>query len=589
MFSGKIDLTKLDHKSIKESFLDYLADQEEFKDINFDGSNFNALLSFLSYHTYFNAYYDNMIFNESFLDTAQKRSSVISRAKEINYIPHGRRASRAVVSISVPVTSFNETDKEFIKIPRYTTWTGYTADKQKHLFNNMVEVLLYKTLNPETGQFEYKSEDVELVNGKRMFYEYTYNDAEPSYVIPNYGIDDNLVDVYVKQSKTSGDYKKFTRAINSVNGVGENVFYLQVNNDLQYEIFFGDGIFGVSPTNGNHIRVEYMMTEGKSANDCVKFEINGTIVGLSQTPIINTVVKSFGGTDDESIESIRRNAPLRYQSQGRAVTTSDYYPVIKDIFPNIKSVSVWGGEENNPPLYGRVLIAVLPDGFPFLSAAERKFISDELVKKYSVIGIKPVIMNPDYNEVILAINIDISTAVVPSVEEFINRIKSKVTDYINNVNADFNVVISDSQIATVIHNISSGIKHVDIDKSIKKKMIPQIGVFEDYEFWFDNLITPGTVTSSWFFVPDYTVSVRVFDNGDGKLFLIDKKGNTTVEEIGTVDYQNGYVHLKSLNIRDIAEKNPGIIMKPVANYMNFLKNNVAVSLESNIIIQYREV
>jgi hypothetical protein len=589
MFSGKIDLTKLDHKSIKESFLDYLADQEEFKDINFDGSNFNALLSFLSYHTYFNAYYDNMIFNERFLDTAQKRSSVISRAKEINYIPHGRRASRAVVSISVPVTSFNETDKEFIKIPRYTTWTGYTADKQKHLFNNMVEVLLYKTLNPETGQFEYKSEDVELVNGKRMFYEYTYNDAEPSYVIPNYGIDDNLVDVYVKQSKTSGDYKKFTRAINSVNGVGENVFYLQVNNDLQYEIFFGDGIFGVSPTNGNHIRVEYMMTEGKSANDCVKFEINGTIVGLSQTPIINTVVKSFGGTDDESIESIRRNAPLRYQSQGRAVTTSDYYPVIKDIFPNIKSVSVWGGEENNPPLYGRVLIAVLPDGFPFLSAAERKFISDELVKKYSVIGIKPVIMNPDYNEVILAINIDISTAVVPSVEEFINRIKSKVTDYINNVNADFNVVISDSQIATVIHNISSGIKHVDIDKSIKKKMIPQIGVFEDYEFWFDNLITPGTVTSSWFFVPDYTVSVRVFDNGDGKLFLIDKKGNTSVEEIGTVDYQNGYVHLKSLNIRDIAEKNPGIIMKPVANYMNFLKNNVAVSLESNIIIQYREV
>jgi hypothetical protein len=589
MFSGKIDLTKLDHKSIKESFLDYLADQEEFKDINFDGSNFNALLSFLSYHTYFNAYYDNMIFNESFLDSAQKRSSVVSRAKEINYIPHGRRASRAVVSISVPVTSFNETDKEFIKIPRYTTWTGYTADKQKHLFNNMVEVLLYKTLNPETGQFEYKSEDVELVNGKRMFYEYTYNDAEPSYVIPNYGIDDNLVDVYVKQSKTSGDYKKFTRAINSVNGVGENVFYLQVNNDLQYEIFFGDGIFGVSPTNGNHIRVEYMMTEGKSANDCVKFEINGTVVGLSQTPIINTIVKSFGGTDDESIESIRRNAPLRYQSQGRAVTTSDYYPVIKDIFPNIKSVSVWGGEENNPPLYGRVLIAVLPDGFPFLSAAERKFISDELVKKYSVIGIKPVIMNPDYNEVILAINIDISTAVVPSVEEFINRIKSKVTDYINNVNADFNVVISDSQIATVIHNISSGIKHVDIDKSIKKKMIPQIGVFEDYEFWFDNLITPGTVTSSWFFVPDYTVSVRVFDNGDGKLFLIDKKGNTTVEEIGTVDYQNGYVHLKSLNIRDIAEKNPGIIMKPVANYMNFLKNNVAVSLESNIIIQYREV
>jgi hypothetical protein len=530
-----------------------------------------------------------MIFNESFLDSAQKRSSVVSRAKEINYIPHGRRASRAVVSISVPVTSFNETDKEFIKIPRYTTWTGYTADKQKHLFNNMVEVLLYKTLNPETGQFEYKSEDVELVNGKRMFYEYTYNDAEPSYVIPNYGIDDNLVDVYVKQSKTSGDYKKFTRAINSVNGVGENVFYLQVNNDLQYEIFFGDGIFGVSPTNGNHIRVEYMMTEGKSANDCVKFEINGTVVGLSQTPIINTIVKSFGGTDDESIESIRRNAPLRYQSQGRAVTTSDYYPVIKDIFPNIKSVSVWGGEENNPPLYGRVLIAVLPDGFPFLSAVERKFISDELVKKYSVIGIKPVIMNPDYNEVILAINIDISTAVVPSVEEFINRIKRKVTDYINNVNADFNVVISDSQIATVIHNISSGIKHVDIDKSIKKKMIPQIGVFEDYEFWFDNLITPGTVTSSWFFVPDYTVSVRVFDNGDGKLFLIDKKGNTTVEEIGTVDYQNGYVHLKSLNIRDIAEKNPGIIMKPVANYMNFLKNNVAVSLESNIIIQYREV
>jgi hypothetical protein len=589
MFSGKIDLTKLDHKSIKESFLDYLSDQEEFKDINFDGSNFNALLSFLSYHTYFNAYYDNMIFNESFLDSAQKRSSVVSRAKEINYIPHGRRASRAVVSISVPVTSFNETDKEFIKIPRYTTWTGYTADKQKHLFNNMVEVLLYKTLNPETGQFEYKSEDVELVNGKRMFYEYTYNDAEPSYVIPNYGIDDNLVDVYVKQSKTSGDYKKFTRAINSVNGVGENVFYLQVNNDLQYEIFFGDGIFGVSPTNGNHIRVEYMMTEGKSANDCVKFEINGTVVGLSQTPIINTIVKSFGGTDDESIESIRRNAPLRYQSQGRAVTTSDYYPVIKDIFPNIKSVSVWGGEENNPPLYGRVLIAVLPDGFPFLSAVERKFISDELVKKYSVIGIKPVIMNPDYNEVILAINIDISTAVVPSVEEFINRIKRKVTDYINNVNADFNVVISDSQIATVIHNISSGIKHVDIDKSIKKKMIPQIGVFEDYEFWFDNLITPGTVTSSWFFVPDYTVSVRVFDNGDGKLFLIDKKGNTTVEEIGTVDYQNGYVHLKSLNIRDIAEKNPGIIMKPVANYMNFLKNNVAVSLESNIIIQYREV
>lgn len=589
MFSGKVDLTKLDHKSIKESFLEYLADQDEFKDINFDGSNFNALLSFLAYHTYFNAYYDNMIFNESFLDTAQKRSSVISRAKEINYIPHGRRASRAVVRVTVPIANFNETEKEFIKIPKYTTWTGYTADKQKHIFNNLYEVIMYKVLNPETGQFEYKSEDITLVNGKRMFYEYTYNEADAAYVIPNLGIDDNLVEVYVKPSKNSGDYKRYTRAINAVTGVGESVFYLQVNSDLHYEVFFGDSIFGVSPTNGNHIRIEYMMTEGKSANDCVKFEMNGTIAGVSQQPAVSVLAKSYGGTDDESLDSIRRNAPLRYQSQGRAVTTSDYYPVIKDIFPNIKSVSVWGGEENNPPLYGRVLIAVLPDGFPYLSAAERKFITDELISKYSVIGIKPVIMNPDYNEVLLAINIDVSSDVIPSVDGFIDRIKSRVTDYINNVNADFNVVISDSQIATVIHNISSGIKHVDIDKSIKKKMIPQLGVFEDYEFWFDNLITPGSVSSTWFYVPDYTVSVRLYDDGKGVLYLIDKKGNTSKDSVGVVNYQNGYIHLKSLYIKDIAEKNPGIIMKPIANYMNFLKNNVAISLDSNIIIQYREV
>lgn len=589
MFTGKVDLTKLDHKSIKESFLEYLSNQEEFKDINFDGSNFNALLSFLSYHTYFNAYYDNMIFNESFLDSAQKRSSVVSRAKEINYIPHGRRAARARVQVTVPVSEFSQTDKEFLKIPRYTEWVGYTTDKSKHVFVNMVEVLLYKVMNPETGVFEYKSEEIELVNGKRMFYEYTFNDAEPSYVIPNKGIDDNLVDVFVKPSKTSGDYKKFTRAINSVNVADQHVFYLQVNSQLFYEVFFGDGIYGLSPTNGNHIRVEYMMTEGTSGNDCVKFEINSIVEGVSNIAIVSTIVKSFGGTEDETIESIKRNAPLRYQSQGRAVTTADYYPVIKDIFPNIKAVSVWGGEENNPPLYGRVLIAVLPDGFPFLSSAERKFITDELTKNYSVIGIKPTVMNPDYNDVILNINIDVATEVIPSVDDFINRIKKNVADYINNVNADFNVVISDSQIVTVIHNISKGIKHVDVNKTIKKKMIPQLNTFEDYEFWFDNMITPGSVSSTWFLVPDYTVSVRIFDNGDGKLYLIDKKGNSSEDSIGTVDYQNGYIMLKSLMIKDISEKNPGVMMKPVSNYMNFLKNNVAVLHESNISIQYKEV
>lgn len=588
MFDGKVDISKLDHDSIKESFKAYLASKEEFKDINFDGSNINSLMSFLAYHTYYNAFYESMTFNESFLDTAQKRSSVISRAKELNYIPHGKRSAKARISVEIPINEFFKTEASYVKIPKNTRWTGYNYQKQKYQFLNREEVLLFKIMNQD-GSFVLKSDEFDIYNGSVFSYEYTYDPSQSYYEIPNISIDDSSIAVYVRNSKTSGEYRKFIQSKNSVVSFDTDVFYVQQNNKMQYEIYFGDGVYGSKLYSGNYIYIEYLITDGDLANECIKFELNATVLDKNENLKITVIENSFGGTADEDIESVRRNAPLSYQSQGRAVVASDFYPAVKQIYPNTKSISVWGGEENSPPLYGKVIIAVLPSGFPFLTSTERDHIKTELMRNYGVVGITPIIMNPDYNDVLMDVDVEILSSSYPSHQQFMFEIKKSVVDYINNVNAEFNVVVSDSQIVALVHGISSSIKHCTVRKSIKKKIIPTIGKLTNYEYWFEMPIVAGSLTSTWFFVPEYNVSVKMYDGRDGKIYMVDKAGATTATSIGYVDYETGYVSIPSFIYADIAEKDPGIIVTPLLDNIRFKHNNVAVLNDKNIIVNFREI
>ena len=393
--TDRLRVTELDFDQIKQNLKTFLQAQSEFTDYDFEGSGLNILLDILAYNTHYNSYYLNMVANESFLDTALLRDSVISHAKVLGYVPYSRKAPRATLNFTV-VT--NSTTPATLTIPKGFSFLSDEIDGISYNFVTLQETLVTKS----NTNFSFL--ELPIHEGQLVTYNYTYDqqtNPKQIFPVPDAGVDTSTLTLTVQASSTNTAIETFTLATDSGNVTTTSpVFYLQENRGERYDIYFGNNVIGKSITNGNIISMTYLITNGTAANKANNFVATGTLADSllnSQTNFtISPVGEASGGAERESVDEIKFSAPLQFTTQNRLVTFKDYESYIKKNYPAVDSVSVWGGEDETPPTYGRVFVALNPKQNYYLSDVEKQRIIDEIIAPKAVVAVQTIIRDPEY-------------------------------------------------------------------------------------------------------------------------------------------------------------------------------------------------
>lgn len=394
--ANKISVSELDFDRIKTNFKQFLKSQNQFKDYDFEGSGLSVLLDVLAYNTHYNSYYANMVANEMFLDTAELRESVVSRAKMLGYTP--RSVTGAKVSVRIDVLVPIAQDPAIVVIPQ---WTKYktTIDGVTYYFT---------TTDAHTAQYSYtdgaykvySTPYVYLTEGLYVKQTYVHDEGNPSQrlIITNSNIDTTTLQVRVQRSETNTSISEFIKTVSIAELNGDSqVYFLQEIEKSLYEIYFGDGKVGKALEQGNIVTIEYLASKGEAANGAKTLEYTTPIEGYAQNVTLNPGnTQATGGADRESLESIRYLAPLFFNSQNRVVTSTDYKTVILQNYSNVQAVTSWGGETNDPPIYGKVFISLKPKiGFTIDDVAKEQ-ISSSILKNRNVVSITPEFVDPQY-------------------------------------------------------------------------------------------------------------------------------------------------------------------------------------------------
>lgn len=551
---AELRVTELDFDTIKQNLKTYLQSQDEFNSYNFEGSGMNVLLNLLAYNTHYNAYLANMIHNEAFLDSAIKRSSIVSKAKHLSYVPRSTTAAKAIVDIIVnnPVGS-----PSTLTIPRFTNFTS-TIGGTNFNFSNVTDI----TISPISG--EYIFEEVKLFEGTPLTFTYNVTETGPSakYEIPNANVDTNTLLVTVQNSLSDLTTVVFTKVVDITSVTPtSNVYYLEENYSGKYEIYFGDGILGKELSAGNIIRIEYMITNGDAANVfsglTQTFSLNGSIGG-SSTVSITVVQTSAGGSAAETIDEIKFNAPRNYISQNRAVTPDDYVNIIKQNFPGVESISVWGGEDNDPPIYGKVFISLKPFSGTVISETQKAEIKNDILKSRNVVSVIPEFIDPTflYVGVNAAVRYD-AKITTKSASQIADLVRVAIENFFSNNLQQFDKNLVYSRLAASIDAADPSIYGNSFTLRLQKRITPTLNLGQSWEIKYNTKIHPGDVESTRFYTVINTslVAVRLIDspndmppdyNGTGTVFLINADTGEQLLTVGTVNYATGVININNL-------------------------------------------
>ena len=397
--NSNIQMTDLDFNNIKNSLKTYLQSQDTLKDYNYEGSALSTLLDVLAYNTQYNSFYLNQVANEMFLDTAIQRGSVVSQAKVLGYVPKSAIAPSAEVDLS-----FTGVTDGSLTLPKFTTFMSEAIDGVNYNFVSTDS----QTVNVSGGVATFN--DVTLKQGIPATVSYTVNSiTNPSYTfeIPETNVDTTTISVVVQQSSTNAVSQVYTLASNYLSlNENDTVFFLQESITGTYEIYFGDGTLGKKLTDGNIVSISYVVTQGSAAAGANNFVLMDSVSGYS-TYTLTPVVEASQGGEKESISSIKFQAPKAYAAQSRAVSKNDYITAIQQnsLGYSFDAVNVWGGEENNPPVYGQVFISLKPAGSYNLTTTQKQRIISEVIKPISVLTVTPTIVDPDYTYIKLTVNV----------------------------------------------------------------------------------------------------------------------------------------------------------------------------------------
>lgn len=490
--ADRLRVTELDFDTIKNNLKNFLKQQSEFQDYDFEGSGLSVLLDVLAYNTHYNAYYLNMVANESFLDTAILRDSVVSHAKSLGYIPHSMSSARANVSLTVTTTSSDP--NQSLTIPFGFTFQSNLIDNQSYTFNVLDSV----TVNRTGNQFIF--ENLPIHEGQLVSYSYTHStitNPKSIFVIQDKNVDTSTIKVTVQNSISNTQIETFVQNSNTFEIDGDSsVFFLQEGRNELYEIYFGDNVIGKSIPDGSIVTITYLITNGSVADKANGFVPLSTIGGYSNISIQVNAVAS-GSSMRESVDSIKYSAPLQFATQNRLVTYKDYESFIKKNYPSVDSVSVWGSEDDIPPSYGKVIVSLKPKENYYISESEKQRIIDEILKPKSIIAIQTEIRDPEYLYLIVnnyvkydkrkttdtaqQIKEKIRNAVVSYRNLFLNRfdgrfVLSKLQESIDNTN-DSAIIGSESVVR------------------VQKRFVPELNTLKNYTIDFNVPLHRGTLTN----------------------------------------------------------------------------------------------
>jgi hypothetical protein len=557
MANTSINLASLDFETIKTNLTNHLTSQPIFKDYDFEGSNIAVLIDILAYNTALQSYYVNMLASESFLDSAQLRSSVLSHAKELNYKPRSARSAKATIQISVEQNNNNT-----LTIPKGTSFTS-TYNFQTYSFTTNEVKVFYTDLDPTSGTYKFNTGDIDIYEGFYVTETFVmdYSNDSQRFILSNDMIDTDsmVVSVIEDNGSTILSYSQYDSLLGLTNET--RAFFLQTADQDKYEVLFGDDIIGRKPADTSTITVQYRISSGSIVNGASLFSCDSDLTSDNSGRVtILTTVKALGGDEPESISSIKFNAPRHYQTQERAITTSDYKNLMRSEFPEIEAISVYGGDEVNPPQYGKVFLSVSVSGLDSVPESKKDEYYQFIKPKMSN-PLQPVFVDPSYVyarvDSTVKYNINITTLKQDEIRLLVSNAITQFND--DNLN-DFNSTLYGSKFIATIDNSHTSIVSNNTEVFIFKKFIPQIGQSQNVEINFGitlkndipHLATSHiqnelrTIFSSTFTFNGDTVIIE--DDGTGGLRIMrpSDAGYIFVKNIGTVDYMAGKVQITNL-------------------------------------------
>ncbi len=583
MASSKINVTDLDFAQIKSNLKTFLKAQSEFQDYNFEGSGLSVLLDTLSYNTHYMAFLANMATNEVYLDSADIRKNIVSLAKMLGYTPSSSRAPRANVDIVVNSAS----------------GTTLTMNKGT-IFNSVVDDTTYQyvtnaetTIIPQNGVYRFS--DVILYEGSLVTFKYTVDsqDVDQKFIIPTNRADTSTLKVSVQNSSTDTTVETYTLATSYADIDNESkVFFIQETDSGRFEVYFGDGVTGKKLTDGNIVILEYIVTNQEESNGASKFSLQGTIGGFGNVSItVNS--SSQGGSVPESNESVKFNAPFNYSLQNRAVTTKDYESHVRRLYPNALSVSVWGGEDEETPIYGVVKISIKPKSGATLTQATKTEIISKL-KQYNVASVRPEITEPESTFINMIVKAKFNSNLTTKSKETISTdIINAIKNYNTNTLQRFDGIFRYSKVVGLIDDTDNSIVSNTTTLTIKKLLTPTLNASTKYDIYFRNaLYNPhsghnasagGILTSTGFKIDGNNNEMFLDEDGMGNVRRYYMNAGIKVYENinqGTIDYETGTVTVNSLNIASVsnirgkAATSIEIIVEPLSRDIVPVRNQV---------------
>jgi hypothetical protein len=545
--TDSLKVTELDFDQIKQNLKTFLKSQSEFTDYDFDGSGLSVLLDILAYNTHYQAYYLNMVANEAFMDTALLRDSVISHAKTLGYIPYSRKAPRALINFTV---NTNVDDKTTLTIPKGFAFLSNEIDGVSYNFVTLSETTVTKS------NTDFSFLNLPIYEGQLVTYSYTHDQStnpKQVFILPDTNVDTSTLSVTVRQSISNTDFETYTIASDaSETTANSSVFYLQENRGQKYAIYFGDNIIGKSLTNGSVIGITYLTTNGTLANKANNFIATDTLFdseNQNQTNFtITPISAASGGAERESVDEVKFSAPLQYTTQNRLVTVKDYESYIKKNYPSIDSLSVWGGEDEIPRVYGKVFISLKPRDNYYISEAEKQRIISEIIAPKSVISVSAEIRDPEFLYVILNNQVKYDSKKTTLTEtqlstQIRNAIVSYKQTYLNKFNAIFALSKVQEQIDAVETNAIIG---SETTVKLQKRITPELNQSSNYTVTFGVPIKRGTLTDRL-----TTTEFSVFDpTGVERTAIIEEipQSFTGVSSIEIINAGYGYTSTPTVTI-----------------------------------------
>ena len=620
--------TNLDFDEIKVQIKDFLRSNSNFTDFDFEGSNFSVIIDTLAYNTYINAFNANLVANESFLDSATIRENVVSLARNIGYVPRSKTAATATINIGdVNLGTTSNSTPKFLTLRTGLVCVGSIANTT-YRFSIPEEITSSRVRDIGGTSFAQFVDPITVYEGTVLQRVYRVdNTKEQRYIIDSPNIDSSTLRVYVKGPTDIGLGRKYSMVDNILN-VDKNseIFLAQEVQDEKYEIMFGDGLFGRKLESGTVITAKYLVTDGEDGNGPSQFSFqgsfeksDGTLFTPSDNVVVTTISNASNGAEVEDVSSIKYFAPRLYSAQYRAVTPRDYEAIIQTIFPATESVAVVGGEELDPPQFGKVQISIKPKNGTFVSDFDKSQIKNRL-KNYAIAGINSEIVDLKILYVEIESNVYYNTAQVASSDSLKTEIVSALNEYSNNVEINkFGGRFKYSKLNTLIDRVDNGITSNITKVIVRRDLKALLNQFAQYELCFGNrfYINPAgfNIKSTGFTingfsqvayitdVPNKNISGNLDGSMKGTLSVVAKNNQgqqvVLIKDAGIVDYKKGEVILNTINFTSTVSDNSIIEIQafPESNdvvglkdlYLNFDVSNSTINTVKDVIASGEDV